>query len=148
VEQSPVQLVSLKDAVAPARVEFRERIRAVSRWSLAQGRPVPAEHLALIIEAKVQWRDRASLDHWTRTGVYQHLRCDVFNWCSLHRVLVPDGVPESLWTYLHFLDEHGLLAEGSDPLRRLLDPLRCYGGLGPDGTRETAVPVTCRCFTT
>ena len=135
MQQAQVTLVSLKKAVVPVRIQHTERIRAVARWSLARGRPVPVEHVALIIGAKLRWQDDDPLDHWTRTGVDHHLRCDVFTWCSEERVHVPEHLPESLWTYLHFLAEQGLLAPGSDPLARLLEPLRGYGGLGPDGTR-------------
>ena len=135
MQETQATLVSLKKAVVPVRVGHAERIRAVARWSLARGRPVPMEHVALIIAAKLRSDDGGPLDHWTRAGVYQHLRADVFNWCSHEQVRVPEHLPESLWTYLHFLAEQALLAPGSDPLARLLEPLRRYGGLGPDGTR-------------
>lgn len=52
---------------------------------------------------------------WRRLDVYQHLWADVRNWCS------------------SYLDETDGFAEGSDPIRELRKPLRCYGGLGPDG---------------
>lgn len=136
MQEARVTLVPLKKAVVPVRVQHTDRIRAVARWSLARGRPVPVEHVALIIGAKLRWQDDDPLDHWTRAGVDQHLRGDVFNWCSEERVQVPKHLPESLWTYLHFLAEQGLFAPGSDPLARLLEPLRGYGGLGPDGTRR------------
>ena len=135
MQDARVTLVSLKKAVVPVRIQHADRIRAVARWSLARGRPVPVEHVALIIGAKLRWQDDDPLDLWTSYGVYHHLRCDVCNWCSEERVHVPEHIPESLWTYLHFLAEQGLLAPGSEPLARLLEPLRAYGGLGPDGTR-------------
>lgn len=135
MQEAHTTLVPLKKAVVPVRVQHSERIRAVARWSLARGRPVPVEHVALVIGAKLRWQGDVPLDHWTAAGVDHHLRCDVCNWCREERVPVPEQFPESLWTYLHFLAEQGLLAPGSDPLARLLEPLRCSAGLGPDGTR-------------
>jgi hypothetical protein len=147
MQEARVELVSLRSAVAPLRVQHRARIHAVARWSLTQARPVPMDHVALIIAGKL-WRrpDESELDRWTRTGVFGHLSCHMSNWCSHHRVLIPEGLAESLWTYLHFLADQHLLAPGSDPLPRLLDVLRCHGGLGPDGTQATRRTVVCRCY--
>lgn len=123
MQEAEVEFVSLKKAVWPIRVQHRDRIHAVARWSLVRGRPVPTEHVALIIGAKLLAHGE-TLDHWTAAGVHQHLHCDVVQWCSAERVVMPEGLRESLWTYLHFLAEQALLTPGSDPLSRLLQPLR------------------------
>jgi hypothetical protein len=128
-----VVLVELSDAVVHARRVWRRRIAGVSRWSLAQGRPVDPDLTALILAARDEWSMDDAPDVWTRIGVCHCLYADVSNWCSMRRVLIPDHVPEALWTYLHYLKEHRQFGTGSDPFRELLRPLRCYGGLGPDG---------------
>jgi hypothetical protein len=147
VKRGPIGLTALRDATAAARVQHRERIIAACEWALAQGRPVLPSQVALIVAAKAESDADTgkALDQWTRTGVYGHLWADAFNWCGDHDTRVPVDLPEALWTYLHYLHAHGLLTVDSDPLKALLDPLRCYGGLGPDGTTVTWRRVTCRC---
>lgn len=93
------------------------------------------------------WADEP-LDRWTRTGVYQNLYADVPNWCTMHRTQRPADVPEVLWVYLSYLEDTGQFSPGSDPVRELRKPLRCYGGLGPDGLPagpgSPRVPCVCR----
>ena len=90
--------------------------------------------LALILAATEEADGRdVSPRRWSRTGVNAVLSVHVFNWCSMHRTLAPDGVPEALWTYLDFLVASGRIDPESDPLRELRKPLRCYGGLDEEG---------------
>ena len=147
MRRGPVGLTALRDATTEARAQHRERVVAVCEWALAQGRPLLPSHIALIVAAKADRRqdDGEALDHWTRPGVYGHLYSAMFNWCTFHDTRVPVDLPEALWTYLHYLHEHAMLTVDSDPLKALLDPLRCYGGLGPDGTTATWRQVKCRC---
>lgn len=147
MQRGPIGLTALRDATAAARLAHRDRIVAVCEWAMAQGRPVLPSYVALVVAAKadVGQFDAEPLDRWTRTGVYGHLYSHCCNWCADHDTRVPVDLPEALWTYLHYLHAHGLFAAGSDPLKALLDPLRCYGGLGPDGTTATWRRVTCRC---
>ena len=128
-----VRLLDLSDAVRPARKKWGARIGAILRWSLAQGRPVVPDVLALILVARNEWTDGEESDVWTRIDVYHCLYAEIFNWCALRRVLVPDFVPETLWVYLHYLKDQRMFRAGSDPFRELLRPLRCYGGLDADG---------------
>ncbi|MBV8959348.1 MAG: hypothetical protein JO087_11295, partial [Actinobacteria bacterium] len=147
MRRAPVGLTPLRDATAAARLQHRDRILAVCTWALEQGRPVLPAHVALIVDAKAEqegWNGEP-LDRWTRVDVYGHLYSRMFNWCTFHDTRLPSDIPEAFWTYLHFLHEHHLLTFDSDPLKALLDPLRCYGGLGPDGTTATWRRVTCRC---
>lgn len=104
----------------------------VRRWALARGTPVDGDVLALVLAAKAWCRDEP-VTHWRRLDVYQHLWADVWNWCSAHSTVLPVNVPEVLWLYFSYLDETNGFADGSDPIRELRKPLRCYGGLGPDG---------------
>lgn len=103
---------SLKDVVASLRVEHRERIHAAARWSLADGRPVPMEHIALIIAAMVQLGER--LD-----GAVQRDQALLLSamtvWCRQQHVDVPASMAASLTTYLDFLRQNSC---GSVPLRR------------------------------
>ena len=64
------------------------------------------------------------------------IMCDVFNWCSRHRVFVPEESPELVWHFLDFLAASGRMAPGSDPLERLREPLMCYGELDAEGLRR------------
>ncbi|MDP1803800.1 MAG: hypothetical protein Q8K72_01400 [Acidimicrobiales bacterium] len=124
--------VELSDAISPAAATMRTQLLAVRRWALAQGVPVDADVLALVLAAKSELRGEP-VTRWRRLDVYQHLWADVRNWCSTHSTMVPENVPEILWLYFSYLDETDGFAEGSDPIRELRKPLRCYGGLGPDG---------------
>lgn len=131
-----VVIVDLSEAVAVARRTRRARIAEFCRWSLAIGRPVDPDVIALILAGRDEWSLDDNADTWTRLGVYHCLYADVSNWCGTRRVLLPEGIPEALWTYLHYLAEHRILDPASDPLRELLRPLRCYGGLDRDGRPE------------
>jgi hypothetical protein len=146
---APIGLTALRDATAGARLQHRERIVAVCEWTLEEGRPVLPSYVALIVAAKAHHDGYSgdALDHWTRVDVYGHLYSWMFNWCTLHDTRLPTDIPEAVWTYLHYVHGHSLLTADSDPLKALLDPLRCYGGLGPDGTTATWRRVACRCRT-
>jgi hypothetical protein len=94
---------SLKDAVAELRVEHRDRIHAAARWSLADGRPVPMEHVALIIAAMVHLGERLDGPGQRDAGL---LLSVMTVWCHEHRVDMPATIESSLATYLDFL-RHG-----------------------------------------
>jgi hypothetical protein len=63
----------------------------------------------------------------------QFLTADVFNRCSIRRVLRPADVPEAIWHLLDALATTDALDHDSDPLDELRKPLRCYGGLDGSG---------------
>ncbi len=142
-----VVLVELSAAVAVARSIWRQRIHEVARWSLAMGRPIDPDVLALILAARAERGIDDGAETWTRLGVYHCLYADTANWCGMRRVLIPDGIPETLWTYLHWLKDRRLFGRNSDPFRELLRPLRCYGGLDRNGrpASEGARRVRCVC---
>jgi hypothetical protein len=103
-------------------------------------RRVDLDLVALILDAKAEGLGELEpLDFWTRPIVYHVLSCDVFNWCSRRQVLVPKDVPLALDVYLRFLSEERLLTNGSDALSALLEPIRCYGGVG-------TLPDRCTCY--
>ncbi len=137
-QEHPAHLVPLKDAVASLRVTHRDRIHAVARWSLAQGRPVPMEHIALIIAGRLQVADEADLDRWTSADVSLHLITGMPTWCNLHRAVMPETITESFRTYLDFLSDQGLLAAGSAPLAHLLEPLQARPARRPSRARRPA----------
>lgn len=143
----PPEIRALDIAVAPVRARFRPLIAEAASWALARGIRFPPDGLALILAAAEHPGDL--LAPWTRPRVNHLIMCDVFNWCSLHRVLVPAEVPELIWAFLDFLAASQRLAPGSDPLGRLREPLMCYGGLDTDGRRrprDQPAPFPCECY--
>jgi hypothetical protein len=143
-----VRLVPLSDAVAPSRTTHRRLVGEVRAWALARGVTVDADLLALHLAVD---HDRGgSATHWTRTRVNSHLMTRLSNWCSVRRVLIPeDGVCESLWVLLDFLDDTGQLDDDSDDLEQLREPLICYGGLDLDGRlrpEDRESPIECACY--
>jgi hypothetical protein len=134
-----VVVVPFEVAAQPARSRLDRFWPALREWMMRTGKRIDLDQLAVILDARGEWqRDEAS-GLWTKEIVYHVLRCDVFNWCSMRRVLIPEGIPETLDRYLEFLDSEDLMDKRSDPLSRLRLPLRCYGGVGPPLKR-------CRCF--
>ena len=127
----------LSATIAPFAAPYRSRILDVRKWALSAGRRVDGDVVGLVIAGKTSWGDEP-LDRWVRIDVYANLYSRVPNWCSMHRVLVPADLPEVLWLYLSYLADTGQLTPDSDPLRELRRPLRCYGGLGPDGLPAAA----------
>ena len=97
---TPPPVRSLKDAVAALRVEHRDRIHAAARWSLADGRPVPMEHVALIIAAMVHLGERLDGRVERDAGVILSVMAV---WCHEHRIDMPATIGDSLTTYLDYL---------------------------------------------
>jgi hypothetical protein len=126
--------IELSDAISPVASAMRSQLLDVRRWALARGAPVDADVLALVLAAKAWLRDEP-VTLWRRLDVYQHLWADVRNWCSAFDDGARRGA-QVLWLYFTYLDETGSFAAGSDPIRELRKPLRCYGGLGADGLPE------------
>lgn len=144
-----VRLVPLSDAVAPARALHRRRIAEVRRAGLATGRVHATDAVALVLAAVGEGRrGPEQLTHWTRPSVNRFLKCDLPNWCSMHRCLMPDGIPEVLWDLLEVLCSNDQLDPASDALVHLREPLICYGGLGFDGNPRppTESPIPCACY--
>lgn len=71
------------------------------------------------------------------------------NWCSINRCLWPEGVPETMWRWLHFLEATGGLTDRDEKLDDLLKPLLCYVWLDFEGNpRPEDAPrlIECECF--
>jgi hypothetical protein len=148
-------LIPLAEALGPIRDVYRHLIDEAVRWQDGRPRRTDPDHFGLICVATDAGFGRSvSPTRWTRTDVYHVLRCDVPNWCSLHRCLWPVELPEAMWEWFDFLDATGRLDPASDPLWELRKPLLCYGGLDghgrlqpddgaePDADRRT---VACEC---
>jgi hypothetical protein len=139
-----MHLETFYEAIRPARAIYKDRYIAVTKWLDETGRRTNADVVLLIVIARAEsflFRSEQR-DFWTRPIVYDVLSCDVCNWCSFQRVLIPEGVPLAFDDYLRFLDGEGLFADGSDPLETLLEPIRCYGGVGPPVDRCTCYEPT------
>ncbi|MEY2565998.1 MAG: hypothetical protein QOE35_527 [Actinomycetota bacterium] len=118
MEQSQVKHVPLKEAVASVRVQHRDRIHAVARWSLSDGHPVPMEHVALIIAAKGGLDgDAETLDHWTG-GDVEDLPGAIAWWCEERHTMAPPGLAASLSTYMRFLADQQVTGGGGTKRRR------------------------------
>lgn len=138
-------LIPFRHAVSDARREHRLLITWGRRWGLANGQPFDPDLLALVLIGVA----RRPTEPWTRQAVYSVLRCYVFNWCTINRCLCPEGVPETLWRWLHFLDATDGFGEDDEPLSDLIKPLLCYGGLDYEGwQRPEGSPrlIECECF--
>ncbi len=139
-------LIPLHDAVADARTRHRLVITWARQWGRANGVLFAPDLLTLVLAAAAGWHDPRPVEAWTRRSVYHLLRCDVPNWCSMNRCLWPEGVPETVWGWLHFLDATGGLTGADEPLSDLLKPLLCYGGLDFEGRpRSEDSPPLIRC---
>lgn len=134
------------DRAPEFRASHRDELRAVATWALASGRAVDLDAIAFVVETfgDVERREQPlsrPLVDWLINGAMYNVR-------TMWRVEFPERRMEHAWTYVHFLAETGRLPEGSDPLPVLLEPLQCYGGLGPDGRERpegTDVDFFCQC---
>ncbi len=148
VENSPY-VVPLAEALAPIRSTYRELVDAAVTWQAGRERHTAPDAFTLICLGADHGLDDTRATRWTRTGVHHVMRCDIPNWCSLHRCLWPAQLAEAMWDWFDFLDETGRLDPASDPLCELRKPLLCYGGLDqrgrplPEGAKST---VECECF--
>ena len=88
---------SLKEAMATVRTEHRERIHAIARWSLAEGRPVPMEQAALFVLTEIEVGGRNK----------KNLRSVMGAWCDARGIPVPPGLTSSLETCLQFAAQEG-----------------------------------------
>jgi hypothetical protein len=115
--------------IAPRPV--RHHVRAVREWALARGRGVCPDALTAIVLAGQRPLDGPSV--WRTDDVVQLIWIDVYAWCEQEEVPLPRALAETLWVYLAWLDAHGLLAAGSDPLALLLASLAAHTGLTQAG---------------
>ena len=144
-------LIPLAEALGPIREVYAHLLAEAARWQAGRpdGQHADSDHFALVcVAADAGFGQEVSPTRWTRTDVYHVLRCDIPNWCSLHRCLWPAELPEAMWEWFDFLVETGRLDPASDPPWELRKPLLCYGGLDERGRlRPTDAPriVECEC---
>ena len=142
-------LIPLSEALGPIRDVYAHLLTEAARWQDGRDRRTDPDHFALIcVATDAGFGDRVSPTRWTRTDVYHVLRCDIPNWCSLHRCLWPLEVVEAMWEWFDFLAGTGRLDPASDPPAELRKPLLCYGGLDERGRLRTGdgpAPVECEC---
>jgi hypothetical protein len=147
-------LVSLADALGPIRDVYAHLLTPAAAWRdgarAKRAHQTDLDHFALIcVAADRGFARTVTPTRWTRTAVYDVLRCAIPNWCSLHRCLWPVELPEVMWDWFDFLAETGRLDAASDPLAELRKPLQCYGGLDGQGRpRPDGAPreIPCECF--
>lgn len=144
----PRGLVPLGAAVAPMRARHQSALRAFAEWCLARGRPCDLDAAALCIDALEQYRqpDGVRLDRPTVNGVQW---ADIHNAATALDTRTPEDLAVHLWSVISWLSDEGFLHSDSDPLGPLLEPLQCYGGLGPDGyplPEGTDVDFPCQCY--
>src|SRR3712207_4979968 len=98
----------LAHALAPVRDVYRHLVDAATAWQAARPRKTAPDHWVLLCGAADPGSNRRTTPtRWTRTGAYHLLRCDVPNWCSVHRCHWPEEVPEAMWEWLDFLFDTG-----------------------------------------
>jgi hypothetical protein len=142
-------LIPLSEALGPIRDVYGHLLTAAARWQDGRDRRTDPDHFALIcVAADAGFGQEVSPTRWRRTDVYHVLRCDVPNWCSLHRCLWPIEIVEAMWEWFDFLADTGRLDAASDPVAELRKPLLCYGGLderGRLGPEDAPRIVECEC---
>ncbi len=144
----PVRCVVFGAAVAPLRARHLAELRGVATWALQHGRPCDLDAAALCCEVVERFETPAGFQLDRRT-VTTMLHSDVRNWASCAGTDLPDDVVVHLWSVLVWLHAEGRLTPDSDPLAVLLEPLGCYGRLGPDGyplPAGAAIDFPCQCF--
>jgi hypothetical protein len=111
--------------------EVRVHVRAVREWALGRGRAVCPDALTTVLFAARRPLDAPTV--WTVDDVVRLVWIDAHAWCEHVELRPPPGVAEAFWLYLSWLDGHGRLAPGSDPLAALHAALAAHTGLGPNG---------------
>lgn len=137
-------LIPFRIAVSDTRREQQLVITRARRWGISAGQPFDPDLLALVLAGVAQ----RSIEPWTRRGVYSVLRSHIFNWCDINRCLCPEGVPETLWRWLHFVDATDGFGAADEPLSELIKPLLCYGGLDYEGRprpEDSPKLIECEC---
>lgn len=100
----------------------RDRHRKdVARWALANGQPLTRDALAVIIGTREITTDAGIDTTWTIESVTGLLTWQAGGWCGRHRVPLPEGLGESLSSYLRYLSQNRLLGEGSNTVPQLID---------------------------
>jgi hypothetical protein len=111
----------------------------VARWALAAGAPLNLDSLSAVLGARA--RDAAAnaepFARWNNSSLVGFLHASIEDWCIETRVNTPRNLAESLYTYLRYLAEFGLLAAGSSHVEVMLSTVAKYGCLADDGRALT-----------
>jgi hypothetical protein len=133
--------ISTPDLKAPARAaitlspDLRVHRVEVSRWALAQGRPLNLDAITVVLAVRrfEADTDGQAFTRWTSQRLIAFLWGSAVEWCDVHGVEMPEALNESLWTYFSYLDRTKTLAGGSSQLSQLRDVLVEMGGLTKAG---------------
>ena len=109
-------------------VPVRQLRLEVLLWAFHRGQPVDAEALSCVLLAKDSHLDDP-FDVWTAESVRRLLWVDIVALCEALDRRPPELVAPTMWTLLDFLDTTTRLADGSDPLELLREPLIDSGGV-------------------
>jgi len=138
--------ITTPDHKAPARqaiqlsADLRMHRVEVSRWALAQGRPLNLDAITVVLAVR-QFEadaDGQAFTRWTTQRLIAFLWGSAVEWCDVHGVALPEGLNETLWSYLSFLDKTKTLAGGSSKLGQLRSVLVEMGGLTKAGRTPVA----------
>ncbi|MCB1256019.1 MAG: hypothetical protein KDB26_02890, partial [Microthrixaceae bacterium] len=101
---------------------IRDRHRKdVARWALANGQPLTRDALAVIIGTREITAEATIDTTWTIDSVTGLLTWQAGSWCGRHRVPVPEGLGESLSSYVRYLSRNRLLGTGSNTVSQLIE---------------------------
>lgn len=144
----PLPLLPLAAAAAPLRARHHDALRSLAAWCLSEGRACDLDVAALCLESLDGYREPEGyrLDRPTVNWV---LWGDVRNQATITGTSLPRQWHVHLWSVLRWLHDDGRLHDASDPVGPLLEPLRCYGGLGDDGypmPPGATVDFPCQCY--
>ncbi len=135
--------------IGPLRARYREDLRRLAEWSLAQGRPCDRDVAALCLEALADYCSDTGRVLLDRPTVHRILWADVWNLAQALGTVAPPDSAIQFWTLLGWLDANDRLDPAGAPLAVLREPLQCYGGLDADGQprpegAESDIP--CQCY--
>ena len=141
-------IVPFSDAMAPFRAEHRDLVVGAAEWCLGHGRPCNRDAAALSFEGLRNHEGPGGYE-LDRPNVTTLLTAELPNLATLSRALLPEDLPETIWSVLSWVHATDRLSECSAPLEILLEPLQCYGGLDRNGTpmhEDDDIDFGCQCW--
>ena len=122
--------VSLHEAVASCRRQYRTFIVAAGQWAMARGVSLPAVHVALWAAAVDELDCAGEVDGMSgpwRASALPDFLAGVADWCTAAGCPLPVNLVESLWHLYGFLASTGRLHPASDSLAELRAALVVFG---------------------
>ena len=130
-ECSPVSFpMSLHEAVASSRRQYRTLIAAGGQWALARGVSLPADHVALWAAAADELDCAGDVDGMSgpwRASALPDFLASVAEWCTAAGCPLPANLVGSLWHLFGFLAGTGRLHPASNSLVELRSALVVFG---------------------